>query len=132
MAFSEFYITGTGDNVNAGSTTANAASVTSTNGDWGNAAANRFTAASGTPFSAVNVGEWASVYLDGAVTAVYVAQVTAVNAGGASIDLSSTIKMGTAPATGATGRSCKIGGAWADFGVAPTIFAAGPAGVSTR
>src|SRR5262245_42336786 len=125
MAFEEFYITGADDNVNAGSTTANTASVTETNGDWGNAAANRFTAASGTPFSAVTVGEWASIYNDGASTAVYVARVTAVNAGGASIDLSSTVKMGTAPTTGATGKSCKIGGAWADFGVAPTIFAAG-------
>lgn len=119
--FTEFYVQATGDNRNAGSTTADAASVTVTNGDWGNAAANRYTAPSGTPFSAVQIGEWASIYLDAATSAVYIAQVTAINAGGASIDLSATIKIGTAPANGATGRSCKIGGAhaseipWATF-----------------
>lgn len=113
MAVNNFYIQTTGSNLNAGSTTSDSASVTSTNGDWGNAAANRFTAASGTPFSAVSVGEWAAVHLDAASATVYVAQVTAINAGGASIDLSTTAKYGTAPATSATGRTCKIGGAWA-------------------
>lgn len=112
MSFSEFYCQTTGSNLNAGSTTSDAASVTETNGDWGNAAANRFTAASGTPFSGVLAGEWASVYLDGATVAVYIAQVTGITGGGAGVNLSSTIKMGTAPATGATGRSIKIGGAW--------------------
>ena len=109
--------------MNAGSTTADSAAVTETNGDWGNAAANRFTAASGTPFSATQVGEWASIYLDGTTSgAVYVAQVTAVNGGGASIDLSTTAKYGTAPTTGATGRSCKTGGAWAGFGAVNSVF----------
>lgn len=112
MTFSEFYCNAsTGVNINAGSTTG-AAVVTSTNGDWGNAAANRFTASAGTPFSGVSVGDFASVYLDGATTAVYIARVTAVNGGGASIDLSSTAKSGTAPSTGASGRSCTVGGAW--------------------
>lgn len=112
MAFTEFYCdASTGSNINAGDLTANGV-VTSTNGDWGNAAANRFTAAAGTPFSGVAVGDFASVYLDGATVAVYIARVTAVNAGGASIDLSTTAKSGTAPANGATGRSCTTGGAW--------------------
>lgn len=112
MAFTEFYCNAaSGANINAGSTTG-AAVVTSTNGDWGNAAANRFTASAGTPFSGVSVGDFASVYLDGATTAVYIARVTAVNGGGASIDLSSTAKSGTAPSTGASGRSCTVGGAW--------------------
>jgi hypothetical protein len=112
MPFTEFYCdAASGSNINAGDKTANGV-VTSVNGDWGNAAANRFTAASGTPFSGVQVGDFASVYLDGATVAVYIARVTAVNGGGASIDLSTTAKSGTAPTTGATGRSCTTGGAW--------------------
>lgn len=112
MAFTEFYCNAaSGSNINAGDLAANGA-VTSTNGDWGNAAANRFTAASGTPFSGVSVGDFASVYLDGATLAVYIGRVTAVNAGGSSLDISSTAKSGTAPATGATGRTCTTGGAW--------------------
>lgn len=117
MAYTEFYMQTTGDNLNSGSTTSDAASVTSTNGDWGNAAANRFTAASGTPFSGVVAGEWASIYLDAATSTVYTAEITAVNGGGASIDLSATNKIGTAPATGSTGRSCKVGGAWGSLAV---------------
>ncbi len=112
MAWTEFYCdTATGAQINAGDATANGV-VTSTNGDWGNAAANRFTAAAGTPFSGVSVGDFASVYLDGATVAVYIGRVTAVNAGGASLDISSTAKSGTAPTTGATGRSCTTGGKW--------------------
>lgn len=112
MAFTEFYCdASTGANINAGDLTANGV-VTSTNGDWGNAVANRFTAAAGTPFSGVSVGDFASVYVDGATVAVYIARVTAVNGGGASLDLSATAKSGTAPGTSATGRSCTTGGAW--------------------
>jgi hypothetical protein len=114
MSFTNFYMDSGGNDMNAGSVQNHAAAAgPSTNGDWGNAAANRFTAASGTPFSAVNVGDWASVYVDGTTSgAVYVAQVTAVNAGGASIDLSTTAKYGTAPTNSATGRSCRVGGSW--------------------
>jgi hypothetical protein len=114
MAFTNFYLDAGGNDMNAGSVQNHAAAAgPSTNGDWGNAAANRFTAASGTPFSAVNVNDWASVYVDGTTSgAVYVAQVTAVNAGGASIDLSTTAKYGTAPSNSATGRSCRVGGSW--------------------
>lgn len=111
-AFTDFYVATTGSNLNAGSSPG-AHSVESVNGDWGNAAANRFTAASGTPFSGVSIGDWASIYLDGATATGYGARVTAVNGGGASIDLSATAKYGTAPATGATGRTCRINGAWA-------------------
>lgn len=110
-AYTEFYCNSSGADINAGSSTG-AALVTSTNGDWGNAAANRFTAAAGTPFSGVSVGDWASVYNDGATQAVYIARVTAVNGGGASIDLSSTAIGGVAPVSGASGKSCTVNGAW--------------------
>lgn len=114
MAFTEFFVDpSSGGSDMAAGTTTGASSVTSTNGNWGSAAANRFTAAAGTPFSGVAVNDWASIYLDATTTgAVYVAQVTAVNAGGASIDLSTTAKYGTAPSNGATGRSCQVGGSW--------------------
>lgn len=112
MAFTEFYCnSSTGSNLNAGDNTANGV-VTSTNGNWGIVAANRFTAVSGTPFSGVSIGDFASIYLDGATVAVYIARVTAVNDGGASLDLSSTAIAGTAPVIGATGRSCTTGGVW--------------------
>lgn len=111
--YTNFYVKPSiGSNLNAGSTQTTHA-VESTNGNWGVAAANRFTAASGTPFSSVAIGDWASIYLDGATQTGYAARVTAINAGGASIDLSSTSKYGTAPATGSTGRTCRINGAWA-------------------
>lgn len=133
MAFIELYMQTTGSDMNAGSTTDDAAAVTETNGDWGNAAANRFTAASGTPFSAVSVGEWASIYADGTTSgAVYVAQVTAVNGSGASIDLSTTAIYGTAPATGASGKSCKVGGAWASLAIFTSLFSSVTLSASTR
>lgn len=110
MGFQEFYCdSATGSNINAGD---DKTVITSTNGDWNNAGANRFTAASGTPFSTVSVGDYASVYLDGATTAVYIGRVTAIGGSGASLDISSTIKGGTAPSAGATGRSCTVGGKW--------------------
>jgi len=130
MALTELHITGSGSNINAGSTTSNTASVTSTNGDWGNAAANRFTAASGTPFSGVSIGELVSISLDAATSAVYITKITAVNAGGASIDTDSTLKIGSAPTTGATGRSARVGGAWQNLDILTTLT--GTAGFSVR
>jgi hypothetical protein len=112
MAFTEFYIQTTGDDLNSGSTTSDSSSVTTTNGDWNQTTGNRFIAASGTPFSGVSAGEWASIYLDGATVTTMIGRVTAVNGGGASIDISTTARSGTTTA-GATGRTCKIGGAWA-------------------
>lgn len=121
MAYTEFHLVGgaNSNDLNAGSTSADSGgadtpSVTSTNGDWDNAAANRFTAAGGaTPFTGVSVGEYASIYLDAATVAVFVSKITAVDAGGTYIEVSKTAhKLGTAPAAGATGRSCRVGGAW--------------------
>ena len=112
MAYTEFHVSTSGSNLNAGSTILIVADVTETNGDWDNATANAFTASAGTPFSGVSVGEFASVYLDGASVAVYVARITAVGGGGASVTLSTAADAGTAPTSGAAGRSCKVGGAW--------------------
>lgn len=119
MAWTDMYMQTTGSDLNSGSTNADAAAVTSTNGDWDNASANRFTAAGGaTPFTGVTVGMYASIYLDAATSAVFVSKITAVDAGGTYIEVSKTAnKLGTAPAAGATGRSCKVGGAWASHAI---------------
>lgn len=114
-AFVPFYMQSGGNSMNAGSTTANAADVTSTNGSW-DITADTFIATAATPFASVTANvDYASIYVDGTTTgAVYVALITAVNSGGLSITLSSTIKYGTKPSASATGRSCKVNGAWAD------------------
>lgn len=117
--------------MNAGSSTANSADVTSTNGSW-DITANTFIATAATPFSAVQVGDWASIYPDGTSTgAVYVAQVTTINSGGLSITLSTTAKYGTKPSSGATGKSCKINGAWASE-LAPVALGSGSVPAATK
>lgn len=111
-AFTEFYCQSGGSNLNAGSTTNNTAAYTSVNGNWNGTST--FTPVDGsTPANTVNVGDFASVYLDAATTAVYIARVTAVAAGvNGAITLSTTVKSGSPPSSGATGRSIKVGGAW--------------------
>lgn len=112
MAFTNLYIQSGGADANAGTSTANAADVTQTNGSW-DITADTFIATAATPFSAVTTNDWASIYVDGGTVAVYVAQVVSINAGGLSVTLSTTAKYGTKPSASATGRSCKINGAWA-------------------
>lgn len=111
MAFTEFYCdAAAGANVNAGDKTANGV-VTSANGAW-STVTNIFTATSGTPFSGVSVGDFASLYADGGTVSVYVARVTAVGGGGLTLTLSTTAKSGTAPTTAGVGITCTTGGAW--------------------
>ncbi|VTS03507.1 unnamed protein product [Gemmata massiliana] len=117
MAWYNFYMQPAGDNTNSGTTTSNTASVTTTNGAW-DTSTNRFTAASGTPFSGVAVGDFAAIMLDGATGFTSLNQITAVDPGGTYIDVTATGRVGIAPVTGASGRTCKIGGAWADFTIA--------------
>lgn len=112
-AFTEFYCQSGGSNINSGSTTSNTAAYTATNGNWSTVTNIYIPTDGSTPASSVNVGDWASVYADGATAAVYIARVTTVAAGvNGSITLSSTAKAGTAPGTSATARSIKVGGAW--------------------
>jgi hypothetical protein len=108
VAYAEFYTDSTGSNINAGD---NKTVVTSTNGGW-STVTNIFTAASGTPFSGVSAGDFASIYTDGATTTVCVARVTAVGGGGATLTLSTTSRIGTAPTTAASGITCTVGGKW--------------------
>ena len=111
MAFQEFYCDASaGANINAGDLTANGV-VTSTNGAW-STVTNIFTATSGTPFSGVSVGDYATLYADGATVAECVARVTAIGGGGLTLTLSTAARAGTAPVTSATAISCTTGGAW--------------------
>jgi hypothetical protein len=109
VAFTELYVQPTGSNLNAGSTTADVAAYTATNGNW-SSTTGVFTPTSGNPSLSVAVGDFCSVYPDAATVGVFVARVTAVSA--TTITLSTTAKAGTAPTTAATGISLKAGGAW--------------------
>jgi hypothetical protein len=108
-AFTEFYCQSGGSNLNAGSTTSNTAAYTATNGGW-NSGTGVFTPASGDPSASVAVGDFASVYTDSATVTGFVGRVTAVSS--TTVTVSITAKAGTIPTTGASGISCKVGGAW--------------------
>lgn len=114
MAYTEFYCNAsTGNNLNSGSD-AGSATYTSTNGNWNGSST--FTPTDGTnPVSAgVTVGQFASVYNDGAsAPAVFISRITAVtNSTNGAITVSTTAKAGTAPTSSATGRTIRVGGAW--------------------
>jgi hypothetical protein len=134
MAWNDFYMQTTGSDLNAGSTNSDAAVYTSTGGNWDGTSV--FTPTDGsTPSSSVNVNDWCSIYPTGNTTTPYIAQVTAVGAGvNGTITLSTTNKMGSAPASNSGSRNAKTGGAWADLGMLASGVAlnTGTVAVSTR
>jgi hypothetical protein len=106
-----------GSNLNAGTRTGDTtvpgtgANHTYASGNWV-AGTGVFTVASGDPAAdGVTVGDFASVYADGATTTGFVGRVTARDA--TTITVSLTAKSGTAPTNGTGDRTLKIGGAWA-------------------
>jgi hypothetical protein len=114
VAYTEFYVQSTSSNLNAGSTTGDAATYTGIGDSDGTSV---FTPSDGsTPANTVNAGDFASVYVTiGATVAVFVGRVTAVGAGvNGTITVSTTAKSGTFPAAsaGAHTITCKVGGAW--------------------
>lgn len=118
MAFSEFYCRSGGSNLNAGGLATGAeppttAAYTSTNGNW-STVTHVFTPTDGsTPANTVNVGDYASIYVDGASLAVFIVRITIVAAGvNGAITTSATASAGAAPTTSATARTIKVGGAW--------------------
>jgi len=112
-SYTEWYVQTTGNNLNSGSTPDNTATYTAVNGNWDGAGIYTPTDGS-TPANTVTNGSWASIYLDAATVAVYVAQVTNVAAGAnGAISLSRVATAGSAPTSSGTGRSIKVGGAWA-------------------
>lgn len=116
MAYTEFYTDATnGSNLNSGSD-AGTSVYTSTNGGW-NSGTGVFTPTDGsnpaTASPGVTVGQFASVYIDGATVGVFVGRVTNVtNAVNGTITVSTTAKFGTAPTTNASARTIKVGGCW--------------------
>lgn len=116
MAYTEFYISVFGSNLNGGSDNGNNAKFTSTNGNWqGGGIANFQVRDGNNPANFnINVGnDFASIYLDGAAVGVYITRITAVqNAVNGNITTSAGNSAGTAPTNGTSGRSIKVGGAW--------------------
>jgi hypothetical protein len=108
--YTEFYCNAsTGSNMNGGSDTATSPTYTATNGGW-NSGTGVFTPTSGNPSLTVTVGQFASVFTDGATTPVFIARVTAVSS--TTVTVSTTVKSGTAPTTAGTGISINVGGVW--------------------
>lgn len=116
MAFTEFYCNAsTGSNLNGGSGSGSptATDAAATYGrDTGAGGLDLITASSGTPFSGVSVGEFVGVKAaGGSAPADFVCRVTAVNSGGASIDVSDAAAFGTRPAN-STSVDVYVGGVW--------------------
>lgn len=118
-ANTDFYVQTTASNLNAGSSTADAAAFTYTSvilADGWNASTGVFTVASGTPNSdmpTMNDGtHYASVYVTaGATVATFVGRITGVSS--TTITVSLTAVAGTPPATDALGATTlKVDGAW--------------------
>jgi hypothetical protein len=116
MAYTEFCCRSGGSNLNAGTRSGSStepsttADFTYASGSWV-ASTGVFTVASGNPSSdGVAVGDFASVYADGATVTGFIGRVTAVST--TTITVSLTAKAGTAPVDGTGTRTVKIGGAW--------------------
>lgn len=119
--YTEFCCRSGGSNLNAGTLNGDStepgtsASFTYTSGTWVNATG-VFTLASGNPQTdGVAVGNWASVYADGASAPTgFIGRVTARNATTITVSVSAgTGCCGTVPTDGTSNRTIKIGGAWA-------------------
>jgi hypothetical protein len=95
--------------MNGGSDENTSPSYNATNGGW-NSATGVFTPTSGDPSASVTVGQFASVFTDGATTPVFIARVTAVSS--TTVTVSTTVMAGTAPTTAASGISINVGGVW--------------------
>lgn len=108
----------TGSNLNAGSTSADAAAFTYASGTLATVTnVATFTVASGNPSSdGVVVGDYISIYPDGNSTTPFVSKVTSVTS--TTIVCSSiNNKFGTVPTDGTLTRTVKVGGAWANLGM---------------
>lgn len=114
FGYTEFYCDASnGSNLYSGSTT-NASPYTKTAGNYVSAT-RVYTVQDGTnPSLSVNVGDYASVYADGASAPTgWVSQVTAVqNATNGTITMSGIIKIGNSPADGTGNRTIVVGGPW--------------------
>ena len=117
MPYTEFACRASGSNLYAGTLTGGTTEVsttpvvTYTAGSWVNAT-RVFTVAAGNPITdGVAVGDYCSVYADGAAAPTgFVGKITARDA--TTITVSATISSGTNPTDGAGNRTMVVGGAW--------------------
>jgi hypothetical protein len=134
MAFTHFYVQSGGSNLNAGSTTDNAALFTYAAGTFVRATG-VYTVASGNPLTdGVTVGTYASVYTTAGGIATFVAQITARDATTITVDVA-TLKWGVATSVSETALAAtlKVGGAWAsEIVLAATGLGTFTAPVSTK
>lgn len=112
-AFTEFYVQTTASNLNAGSTTADAAAQTYAGGTFVRATG-VFTVAAGDPASdGVAVGDFASIYTTaGATVATFIARVTARDATTITVSLTAIAGATSSVSETAAAATCKVGGAW--------------------
>lgn len=112
MAYTEFYCQNGGSNLNSGSTSSNTAAYTSTSGNWVQATKIFTPTDSSNPSSTVNVGDFASVYPNGASVGVFIGRITAVqNATNGTITVAGG-SCGISPANQTGTGTIKVGGAW--------------------
>jgi hypothetical protein len=116
MAYTEFCCRAGGSNLNAGSLRGDSTepgtspTLTYASGTWVLSTLT-FSQAIGNPITdGVTVGDFVSIYPDGATVAVFIARVTSITS--MTIVVSGTIKMGTAPADGVSNRTLRLVGAW--------------------
>lgn len=114
MAYTEFYCdAANGSNLYAGSTTSTSP-YTKTAGNWVQST-RVYTVQDGTnPSQSVSVGDFASVYADGASAPTgFIGRVSAVqNANNGTITIDGTVFVGSSPANGTGNRTIVVGGAW--------------------
>ena len=117
MAFREFCCRSGGSNLNAGTRNGSStepgtsADLTYASGNWVQSTG-VFTVASGNPVTdGVAVGDYASVYANGASETAFVGKITARTS--TTITVSTLYKLGSgAPTDGTGNRTLKVGGAW--------------------
>lgn len=113
MAYTEFYCdAASGDNRNSGSTEGTY-SFQDTGGDWDGSGT--FTSNTSADLSGISVGDWASVYVDGATTTARIARITAVDNTAKTITLiigTTQGAAGSAPASQTGTCTIRVGGAW--------------------
>ena len=114
MAYSEFYCQTTGSNLNAGSTTADAASLTYAGGTFVRST-RTFTVASGDPVAdGVIAGDFVSIYTTaGATVATYVGRVESRTTTEIVVHATAIAGTTTTVSESAAAATCKVGGAWA-------------------
>jgi hypothetical protein len=113
MSYTEFFCDPVnGNNVNGGRPIGGVYPIVYTNGGW-DSTTGIFTVASGNPVNdGVQVGDYAAVINDGAAPGLgtMIARITARDA--TTITVSLTVTCGSAPGTGASGKTIRVGGAW--------------------